>query len=99
MLDDGGFFFDDQDFLQALCKGLQAGDLHRKSQPQLDQAHTGACQVVVAQTQAAKHLHQVMVGFAGGDDADACLRVVDHGAIDAVDAGKGGHGVELVVQT
>ena len=98
LLDHRRFFFDDQYFVQAFDKRVDAGRLERKHQSDLVDADAGVCQIVEREFEPAQHFEEVEVRLADGDDAQRGLGCGADPAVDAVDAGEGAHCVELVGQ-
>ncbi|MGF6480660.1 hypothetical protein QFZ91_002823 [Paraburkholderia sp. JPY419] len=99
LLDDGALLFDHEYFGQARHERVEACRLQRKRQPDLVDAHAGRVEIGDGQIEPAQRFHQIEMRLAARDDADVRVRARCDPFVDAVDARKLAHRVELRVQT
>ena len=96
VFENAALFLDHQDLVQALGKFMHRDRLQRPAHTDLEhpQAHLGAQRFV--QTEVIQRLAHVEIGLAGGDDAQARVRRVEHHLVEVVGPSKGACGVDLV---
>ncbi len=95
-LDEGALLLDDDDVFQAAREVADADRLQRPGHADLVHADADLARVALADAQVLERLQHVEVALAGGDDAQARVRRVEHGLVDAVGArerARGLHGV------
>ncbi len=96
VLDDSALLLDHDDLFQAFGEVAGALRLQRPGHADLVEADTDLGGPFLVDAQVIQRLHHVQIGLAGGDDADAWLRTVDHRLVDTVGAGEGEGGIDLV---
>ncbi len=98
LLDQAGLFLDHEDLVEAFGEGLDARRLERIGEADLVDADAGVGERGERDVEPAKHLEQVEVRLAAGDDADRRARRLDDVTIDRIDLRERAHRVELGVQ-
>jgi len=83
-LDEGALFLDDEDLLEPAREVADVVRLQRVEHADLEDAHAGATQGVVVQAHLHEGLAQVVVGLAGGDDAQPGVGVGERDLVEAV---------------
>ncbi len=96
-LDEGVLLLDDQDVLQPAREALQADRFQRPGHADLVDADAQVQARALVQAQVLQRLQHVQVGLAGGDDAQARLRRIDHQAVDAIGARERLRGLDRVL--
>jgi len=81
------FFLDDKNFFQPLRKVLHHGGLHREQHAHFQDTNAVVAQRSGIQTHLQKGLIQVVVGLAGGDDAQPGIIVLEHHIVELVGTG------------
>jgi hypothetical protein len=82
----GRFLLDDEDLFQALRELAHDGGLHREQHAHLQDADAVAAQRRIVQAHLEEGLAQVVVGLAGGDDAQPGVGVLEHHVVEVVGA-------------
>ncbi len=86
VLDEAALLLDDQNIFETLREGQRALRLQRPSQPDFIDANAERGGALFGDAELGQCLPHVEIGFAGGDDAEARLRRIDHHAVEAVGA-------------
>ncbi len=81
-LDEGALLLDHEDLVEPPAELAHRALLERPDHAQLEHADADALELALAEPEAAQRVHQVVVGLAGGDDAEPGVA----GALDPVDA-------------
>jgi hypothetical protein len=91
----GAFLLDDDYFLQAFGEAPGTFGFQRPGNADLVEADAERLGALVVDAEIFQRLARVEIGLAGGHDADARARRIDHGLVEAIDAHEGAHGVHL----
>ncbi len=94
--DEAVLLLDHDDVLQAAREVADADRFQRPGHADLVDADAEIGAGASVQAQVFQRLQHVEIALAGGDDAQARIRRIDHGAIDAVGAGEGLRGLHRV---
>src|SRR6185369_16142878 len=86
VFDQLAFFFDDENFLQALGEIANASRFERPRHADLAQADADLGGVLLVDAQVLERLQYVEIALARGDDAQARIRRIDDDAVQAIHA-------------
>ena len=84
VLDEAALLFDDQNVFEALREGQRALRLQRPGQRDFIDADAERGGALFGDAELGERLPHVEIGLAGGDDAEARLRRIDHHAVEAL---------------
>ena len=86
-LEEGALLFDHEDLFEAFGELAHDGRFHREQHAHLEHADAVAAQRVGVEAHLEEGLHEVVVGLAGGDDAQPRVGVGDDDVVELVLAG------------
>ena len=96
VLDQRALLLDDEDLLHALRELPDALALERPCHAHFVDGQADFLGEAVVDAEVFQRLHDVEIGLAGGDDAEAAVRTVDHRAVEVVGPRVGQRRVKLV---
>ena len=95
--DEGALLLDDDDVLEAVGELADADRLERPGHADLVDADADVGRGFRVDAEVFERLQHVEIALAGGDDAQARLRRIDHDAVDAVRARERARGLDCVL--
>ena len=96
VFENAALFFDHQDLVQTLCELMHRDRLQRPAHAHFEHAQADRGAQGLVQPEVVQCLPHVEIGLAGGDDAQARVRRVEHHLVQVVGPRKGSRGVDFV---
>ena len=96
-LDQAALLLDDQQLLEPARKTERAFGLERPAQAHLVEREAEIRRAPLVEPEQVERLAHIEIGLAGGDDADAPARAVEHHAVEAIGARERQRGRQLVI--